>query len=377
MVRYNKIVFISGLIIILSSCSTNKNNYFKNFPDEANSLTVGERLVRHYLNTPYTYFGNPYSGIAPTQITYPDVCTWLGSLWFARTSGSKDLFDSLSNCYKKLVVTQKQLLPEPNHVDNNVFGTIPLELYQTNPLVEYRESGLFYADKQWELPAYADSAQIALNIKGYSWQTRLWIDDMFMITILQSQAYRVTKNDKYINRMAKEMIYYLDNIQLPDGLFHHSVNAPYCWGRGNGWMAVGMTEILRILPKKNISYFRIMSSYKRMMQTLLKKQKGDGLWGQLINEPETWSESSGSAMFTYALIIGVKKGWLDKTVYGPATRKAWISLTKLINEKNDVTSVCIGTNMKDDHEYYLKRRKLTGDLHGQAPYIWCANALLQ
>ena len=49
-----------------------------------------------------------------------------------------------------------------------------------------------YADTQWELPTDATPEEKRNAEKGFSWQKRLWIDDMFMITIVQSQAYRVT-----------------------------------------------------------------------------------------------------------------------------------------------------------------------------------------
>ena len=42
--------------------------------------------------------------------------------------------------------------------------------------------GLSYADTQWTLPANATPEEKAWADKGLSWQTRLWIDDMFMIT---------------------------------------------------------------------------------------------------------------------------------------------------------------------------------------------------
>ena len=42
--------------------------------------------------------------------------------------------------------------------------------------------------------------------QGYTWQTRLWIDDMFMITAMQSQAFRATGNRAYVDRAAREMV---------------------------------------------------------------------------------------------------------------------------------------------------------------------------
>jgi hypothetical protein len=42
-----------------------------------------------------------------------------------------------------------------------------------------------------------------------------------------------------------------------------------------------------------------------------------------------------------------------------------------------VTSVCEGTNKLNNLEYYLLRKRRTGDFHGQAPLLWTAAALLR
>ena len=78
------------------------------------------------------------------------------------------------------------------------------------------------------------------------------------------------------------------------------------------------------------------------------------------------------------ILSGVKNGWLDEKTYGPAARKAWITLcTSYIDKNNDVHEICEGTNKFNDHQYYIDRIRITGDLHGQAPMIWCAMALVQ
>jgi rhamnogalacturonyl hydrolase YesR len=114
-----------------------------------------------------------------------------------------------------------------------------------------------------------------------------------------------------------------------------------------------------------------------MMAALLKYQGKDGMWRQLIDHDEAWPETSSSAMFTFAMITGVKNGWLDGPTYGPAARKAWIAVTGYIDQHDDTTSVCEGTNKKADLDYYLQRRRKTGDFHGQAPILWAASALLR
>lgn len=37
---------------------------------------------------------------------------------------------------------------------------------------------------------------------------------------------------------------------------------------------------------------------------LLKYQEKDGMWRQIIDDPEAWKEKSGTAMFTYTMITG-------------------------------------------------------------------------
>ena len=120
-----------------------------------------------------------------------------------------------------------------------------------------------------------------------------------------------------------------------------------------------------------------MKGYKTMMASLLKYQGPDGMWHELIDHPEAWPESSSTAMFSFAMITGVKKGWLDAPTYGPAARKSWIAVTGYVDQNADVTQVCEGTGKKNDLAYYLARRRKTGDDHGQAPVLWAASALLR
>ena len=77
------------------------------------------------------------------------------------------------------------------------------------------------------------------------------------------------------------------------------------------------------------------------------------------------------------VIRGVKEGWLPAGTYAPAARKAWLALIPYINKDGDVTNICVGTGKKNDFNYYLDRPKMTGDYHGQGPYLWCAAALLE
>jgi len=337
---------------------------------------IGTLLSIRYVNSPFTDFGLK---LPATHITYPEVCTWFGALKFAKVTNNKLLLKNLELRFQPLLGEHKKLVPKPMHVDATVYGVIPLELYMLTGKKSYLDLGISYADAQWEIPENAgnnyNKYKELLSV-GLSWQTRFWIDDMFMISAIQVQAYRATGNRKYIERAAKEMVAYLDKIQQPNGLFFHAETSPFFWGRGNGWMAAGMAELLSDLPETNTDKPRILKAYVIMMQTLKIHQNKDGLWNQLIDEPKSWSETSSTAMFTYAMVTGVKKGWLDATEFVPVVRKAWIGLVGFITFRGDVAEVCEGTNKENNKEFYQNRRRITGDLHGQAPVLWTVAAFL-
>ena len=374
--KHIKYILATVFVLLLAATFVYPQDYrLKDFPKGATPEEVGYRIVNKFLQTPHSKYGNTHPDTPPTQITYPDVCAWLGSLWFSETVDDQKLYNQLAERFLPLFTTEVHLQPKPNHVDNNVFGAIPLEIYQQNKEKRYLDLGLSYADAQWAPAPNAKPEEKAWADKGYSWQTRIWIDDMFMITSIQAQAYKATGDRKYIDRAAMEMAMYLKEIQQANGLFYHSTEVPFFWGRGNGWMAVGMTEILQVLPGDNPHKATIMGAYKKMMESLLQYQAEDGMWRQLIDDPKAWKETSGTGMFTYAMIVGVKNGWLDEKTYGAAARKAWMKLITYINDNDELTEVCAGTNAKNDHQYYLDRPRIVGDLHGQAPLIWCACAL--
>ena len=168
---------------------------------------------------------------------------------------------------------------------------------------------------------------------------------------------------------------YVAKLQLPNGLFHHGPDAPFLWGRGNGWVAAGLAEILSELPRSHRDYPPIAAGYRKMMAALLAHQAPDGMWRQLIDHPEAWKETSGTAMFGYAMAVGVRRGLLTDSAYARADRKAWTALAAYVGPDGKLSNVCVGTGQSQDAAYYLARPTVTGDLHGQAALLWFASEL--
>ncbi|MBP6022535.1 glycoside hydrolase family 88/105 protein [Ferruginibacter sp.] len=364
-----------SLIMLQCSYTLNAQPGFKHWPKGKSPQEIGLRLTQQFLSAPH----GKYGGNVKPHIPYFEVCNWYGALSFVKQTNNDTLKKKLIARFDNVVENETDLLPYPDHVDYNVFGVLPLEIYLQTKNEKYFTQGKMYADTQWAAPFGPRVNDVAVNYynKGYSFQTRLWIDDMYMINLLQCQAYRVTKNKNYINRAAKEMVLYLDSLQKPNGLFYHAPSAPFFWGRGNGWMAAGMTEILKVLDKNNPYHKQIMQGYKNMMESLLQYQATDGMWRQLVNDTSSWKETSCTGMFAYAMITGVKNSRLNKKQFAPAAKKAWLALTGYINYKGEISDVCEGTGAGNTKQYYLDRKKITGDYHGQAPVLWCASALLR
>jgi len=66
-------------------------------------------------------------------------------------------------------------------------------------------------------------------------------------------------------------------------------------------VAAGLSELLLSLPEDNPQRPRIMEGYRTMMAALAGHQDANGMWHQLIDQPESRPETSCSAMFTFAI----------------------------------------------------------------------------
>jgi rhamnogalacturonyl hydrolase YesR len=340
-----------------------QGDYFGKWPDGSSPRDLGKRLAENWAKRDFEFQSGKRQ-----YLIYPEACAWYGSLRTARLLKDGDLQSRLATKFDRFLTEEggKNISPAA-HVDYRVIGIVPLEIYLQTKNKKYLDFGQGFADRQWE----------KTTDDGITAEARYWIDDMYMITAIQTQSYRATGDKKYLERAAKTMVAYLDKLQQPNGLFFHAPDAQFYWGRGNGWQAAGMTELLLSLPKDHPLRPRIVKGYNLMMSSLLKYQSDNGLWRQLLDNADSWVETSGTGMFTFAMVTGVKQGWLAKKTYGPAARKAWLGLVKYIDANGNVSEVCEGTNKGFSVQYYMDRQRKTGDLHGQAAALWSVMALLR
>ncbi len=363
-----QLAVLLAVTTLFTGCASTENSrpadkyVFSNWPANADPAAVGVRVSENYLAREFRT--NKPNGF----IVYPEVCAAFGAMRLADATGNAALKQQLISRFAPVLQPERKILiPAGGHVDLSVFGVVPLEINLLNGDTNFLALGLDLADRQWNAPLKT----------GLTRETRWWVDDCWMVGSLQIQAFRVTKDAKYADRVATQLAAYLDKLQEPNGLFHHGPDAPFFWSRGNGWVAASLAEVLQSLPPEHPQYARLMAGYKNMMAGLKAVQSPSGMWRQLLDEPAAWEETSGTGMFTYAMIVGVKHGWLDAADYGDCSRRGWIALCGKIDGEGNLHDICVGTNQSKDKQFYLDRPRSVGDLHGQAPLLWCAWALVE
>jgi unsaturated rhamnogalacturonyl hydrolase len=190
-------------------------------------------------------------------------------------------------------------------------------------------------------------------------ERQAWVDTVWHTTPLLSHASRILDNPEYQTEAVRQLNAFSAHAQNPHtGLFNHlydeqndRVNGIY-WARGNGWMAMAYPEVLRNADENNWSTRGLIEQYGRLLQGLQVHQDGGGLWHTVVDDPDTYIETSGSAMmlFSYAIVerddlFSMPTIDLDRT---------WNALVDQI-EDGKVTGVSGGTGPGSDVSHYAER----------------------
>ena len=291
-----------------------------------------------------------------TAVHYAEVATALGAARFAERTGDAGARRRSS---RERWSARRELPNSANHVDANVVGVWPLLL--GDPAGE----GLALADGQWR----------ETDETGLTRQARFWIDDIWMIGALQAEAWRRTREPRFLDRAALTANAYLARLQQPSGLFHHGPEAPFVWGRGNGWVAAGLAEILSILPQ---DHPRQGAGARGLPADDGRAARAPAAFGPV--EPagrpaRRLGRDQRQRDVRLRLPARGQPGPAARRPYRAAALRAWAGLSRELEPDGRLRGVCVGTGQSADAQYYLDRPVVTGDLHGQAALLWTAAEL--
>ncbi len=119
---------------------------------------------------------------------------------------------------------------------------------------------------------------------------------------------------------------------------------PNAWGVGNGWAAAGMTRVIRMLPADMADERNRLVRYVcDVIDGCLAHQRPDGLFHDVVDNPDTFVETNLAQMLAYSIYRGVKGGWLGDPYLAAAERMRTAAHSK-VDEYGIVQGVCGAPN---------------------------------
>jgi rhamnogalacturonyl hydrolase YesR len=156
------------------------------------------------------------------------------------------------------------------------------------------------------------------------------------------------------------------------------------WSEGLGWYALVLVEALALLPAGHPRRGEVVDIFTRLAHDLARLQGPvTGGWSQVVDkpgEPGNWIDSSGTAMFTYALKRGIELDLLAEADYATAVRRGYECVvgSATVNDDGhvDVHSACDGLCVQPDYQAYVRAPRVTNAKEAVAGFLW-ATAIVE
>ena len=227
---------------------------------------------------------------------------------------------------------------------------------------------------------------------------QIWLDGLYMAQPFYMQyelAYNEGKNcqDSYNQFLS---VYQL--MRDPrNGLYYHayddSKTAFWCdkvtglsanfWLRALGWYAMALVDTIDIMPQSMAQEKAQLSRiYQELIDSMLPYQEEEtGMWYQVVNRggiTPNYLETSGSAIFAYAIMKSVRLGLLNSSYFSYGQKAFDGICKKYLSEKDgelQLGGICLvaGLGNKEMREgtfnYYMREPVVQNEAKGVAPLI--------
>lgn len=233
--------------------------------------------------------------------------------------------------------------------------------------------------------------------KIYPWQ--VWLDGLYMAQPFYMEyetrfngmkgcldSYRQFMNVKKLMRDPETGLYYhgYDESRQMYWANPETGCSPNFWLRAMGWFLVAMVDVLERMDEQLYYEYRsIMAMLKDAAEAMVRFQDPDtGMFWQVIDKPGipgNYLETSGTALFAYAMLKGVRLGYLpkrfsaygEKAFYGTCDKYLGVSA----DGKLQLSGICLvaglgGASHRDGSlEYYFSEPVVENDAKGVGPLL--------
>ncbi len=209
----------------------------------------------------------------------------------------------------------------------------------------------------------------------------VWLDDLYMGCPMLLRWSQYTHDSKMVDDCANQVINMARRLQDTNGVFWHGYfekeqqHSPIKWGRANGWTMVAAVEVLSVMPDSDPLRPKLLDILRRHIEGIKPLQAASGMWRQVLDDPDSWEETSCTAMFAYSIARAVNRGWIDESNMAIA-RKAFEGVCQHVTPDGKVNGTCEGTNINRELKYYMDRKRPDDDLHGRGPTMLAGAEIL-
>ncbi|MDP7290070.1 MAG: glycoside hydrolase family 88 protein, partial [Phycisphaerae bacterium] len=142
---------------------------------------------------------------------------------------------------------------------------------------------------------------------------------------------------------------------------------PSYWARGNGWVVMSYVEVLKHEKPDTPARKRLIAAFEKQLASIVPLQdRRSGLWRTVLDQPDTYLETSASAMFLFALAECRSRKFIAAD-YSQTMRRAWAGLSKQIDAQGRVIGVSAGTGPSGKSGYVARKA---------GTYTWGTGAFL-
>lgn len=190
----------------------------------------------------------------------------------------------------------------------------------------------------------------------------IWIDTLFMAILFTAKMGVKHDNVQWRQTSLHQLLLHIKYLyDKKTGLFFHGWHfsgkhnfSEAFWCRGNSWFTLGLPEYLDLMrPYLDEGVFQYLKeTFSAQARALLALQHTDGLWHTLLDDSDSYTETSGSAAIAAGMLLGVRKGLLPDFYTEPAL-KTVRAVIERIDKDGIVQGVSGGTPIgavKEDYK---------------------------